>query len=199
MSINLIETVQQNLGYPPLQKIDPNTQETVATQQGSAINSIPLENKFSQAAIPAVLTALHNYVRTDEGAASFLKHEIHTNWLNEIFNKNKKEVMQAISSYTLQPNTDMDQEMNEIAKAAVGIVKKNLPEHPDLKDVKLFFSGQATDILLYLPASLHLGKLLGDDTLDDTTNKMEGPVSSLIQSIGSVFANPVTDNEIKKS
>jgi len=198
MSINLIETVQQNLGYPPLQKIDPNTQETVAGKPGIANDHIPMANKFSQAAIPAVLTALHNFVRTDEGAASFLNHDLHRDWLAEIFNETKNEVIQSISSYTLQPNTGMDSKMNEIARSAVSAVKNNLPEQPDLKAVKLFFSNQITDILLYLPADLHLGKQLDDDTLDDTTNKMEGPVSSLIQSIGSMFSTPVTDDEIKK-
>jgi hypothetical protein len=29
MSINLLEAVQQNLGYPALQKIDSNTQQVV--------------------------------------------------------------------------------------------------------------------------------------------------------------------------
>ena len=29
MSINILETVQQNLGYPALQKIDPNTQQVL--------------------------------------------------------------------------------------------------------------------------------------------------------------------------
>jgi hypothetical protein len=63
--------------------------------------------------------------------------------------------------------------------------------------VKLFFSNQRNNILLYLPAELKMGELLHNDTLDDNTNKMEGPVSSLMQSIGSAFSNPVTGEEIK--
>jgi hypothetical protein len=50
---------------------------------------------------------------------------------------------------------------------------------------------------LYLPEALHMGDLLHDDTLDDNTNKMEGPVSSLMRNIGSVFSKPVTNDEIK--
>jgi hypothetical protein len=41
--------------------------------------------------------------------------------------------------------------------------------------------------------------LLHDTTLDDKTNKMEGPISSLMQNIGSAFSQPVSDEEIKKS
>jgi hypothetical protein len=43
MSIHLLETIQNNLHYPPLKKIDPNTQELKAGA----------EHTFSQAAIPA--------------------------------------------------------------------------------------------------------------------------------------------------
>ena len=44
---------------------------------------------------------------------------------------------------------------------------------------------------------LHMGELLHDNTLDDNTNKMEGPVSSLLKSIGSAFSTPVTGEDIK--
>ena len=67
-----------------------------------------------------------------------------------------------------------------------------------LKEVKVFFSNQKNNILLYLPAALNMGDLLHDASLDDNTNKMEGPISSLMQSIGSAFSKPVTDEEIKK-
>ena len=65
MSVNLIKTIQENLGSPPLKKIDPNTQQPIADEA--------VENKFSQAAIPSVLAALYKYVQTDEGAAENLR------------------------------------------------------------------------------------------------------------------------------
>lgn len=52
------------------------------------------------------------------------------------------------------------------------------------------------DILLYLLPILQMGVLLHDNTLDDKTNKMEGPISSLINSIGNAFSTPVTEEEI---
>ena len=53
-------------------------------------------------------------------------------------------------------------------------------------------------ILQMRPYALKMGELLHDNTLDDNTNKMEGPISSLMQSIGSVFSKPVTGDEIKE-
>lgn len=192
MSINLLETVQKNLGYPALQKIDPNTQavkEDVKT---------PDEDKFSQAGIPAILTAFYKYVQTDDGAAEILRGDYSTDWVNKIFQDNKKEVVQTISSYSRLSGVEPVARMNDIADETVRITKENLPADAGLKDVKLFFSDQRNNILLYLPAALHMGDLLNDDTLDDNTNKMEGPISSLMHSIGSAFSKPVTDDEIKK-
>jgi hypothetical protein len=192
MSINLLETVQKNLGYPSLQKIDPNTQQVVEDEK------TPDEDKFSQAAIPAVLTALYKYAQTDEGAAEILRGDNSTDWVNKIFLDNKKEVVQTISSYAKQPGDNPVAEMNTIANETVRVVKENLSANADIKEVKLFFSNQKNNILLYLPAALHMGDLLNDDTLDDNTNKMEGPVSSLMHSIGAAFSTPVTEEEIKK-
>ena len=191
MSINLLETVQQNLGYPPLQKIDPNTQKVTDD------DTKPAEDKFSQAAIPAVLAGLFNFVQADEGAAEFLTGDNTTNWLDKIFDDNRKEAIQAISAYAKQSNADPVAKMNEIANEVIKVVKENLPHPADIKAVKLFFSHQKNNILLYLPAALNMGELLHDNTLDDNTNKMEGPVSSLIQRIGSAFSTPVTGDDIK--
>jgi hypothetical protein len=87
--------------------------------------------------------------------------------------------------------------MNAIANEAVKLVKKNLTGNGDIKEVKLFLSDQKNHILLYLLPVLNMGQLLHDNTLDDNTNKMEGPVSSLMQNIGSIFSTPVSGEEIK--
>jgi hypothetical protein len=191
MSINLLEAVQQNLGYPPLQKIDPNTQRVVEAP------TISPEDKFSQAAIPAVLTGLYKYVQSDEGASELLRGDNSTTWVSKIFDDNKKEAIQTISAYAKQSNEDPVAKMNAIANEAVKVVKENLTADASIKEVKGFFSNQKINILLYLPAELNMGELLNDTTLDDKTNKMEGPISSLVQSIGGAFSNPVMDKEIK--
>ena len=193
MSINLLETIQQNLGYPALQKIDPNTQQVVEN------NKTPDEHKFSQAALPAVLTALYKYVQSDAGAEDFLRGDNSSNWVSKIFDDNKKEAIQKISAYAKQSNHDPVAKMNAIANEAVKVVKENISADAVIKEVKTFFSNQTNNILLYLPAELNMGELLHDSTLDDKTNKMEGPISSLMQNIGSAFSNPVVEEDIKKS
>ena len=192
MSVNLIKTIQENLGFSPLIKIDPNTQQP-ATDNGEDAT-----HKFSQAAIPAVLTGLYRFVQSDEGAAEFLKGDSSTNWVSKIFDDNRKEAIQKISDYALQFNADPVARMNAIANEAVKVTKENLAADAGIKEVKLFFSDQKNSILVYLPSELRMGELLHDNTLDDNTNKMEGPISSLMQSIGSAFSKPVTGDEIKE-
>jgi hypothetical protein len=191
MSINLLEKIQQNLGYPVLQKIDPNTQQVTEDIK------TPDEHKFSQAAIPAVLTALYKYVQSDAGAEDFLKYDTSSNRVSKIFDDNKKEVIQTISAYAKQSNQDPVAKINAIADEAVKVVNANLSPDAGIKEVKAFFFNQKNNILLYLPAELNMGELLHDTGLDDKTNKMEGPVSGLMQSIGSIFSGSSVDEEVK--
>jgi len=193
MSVNLLKMVQQNLFYPELQKIDPNTQVMVVDECANR------EDKFSQAAIPAVLTGLFKYSQSDEGATALLQNDNSNGWMNKIFDDNKTEVIQAISTYCMQTNESTVVKMNAIATETVKLVTENLPADATIKDVKTFFSDQKSNILLYLPAELNIGRLLHDNTLDDETNKMEGPVSSLIRNIGEAFSTPVTGEQNHES
>lgn len=186
MSIHLTETVQQNLGYAPLKKIDPNTQEVTVK------NDSPDEHSFAQAAIPAILTAFYKYIQADEGASSFLQNRYSNEWVNHIFGDQSGAAVASISAYTHDVNADPVIMMNRIADEVVAVTKQHLPADAAVKDVKLFFSNERSNILLYLPAELNMGGLLDDEMLDDQTNKMEGPVSSLLQSIGTVFSKPAT-------
>jgi hypothetical protein len=187
MSVNLIKKIQENLGFPPLKKIDPNT------QQPATDNNNVIENKFSQ-----VVTAFYRFVQTDEGAGEILSIKNSDNWIAKIFDDNRKEAIEKISAYALQSNEEPIGKMNAIANEAVKVAKENLPPNAGIKEVKDFFSAQRNDILVYLPAELKMGELLHDNTLDDNTNKMEGPISNLIKNIGSAFSNPVTGEEMKE-
>jgi hypothetical protein len=190
MSVNLLEIVCERLGYPALQKIDPNTQDVPTDKQTSA------RQHFGQAAIPAILTGLYHYVQTDEGANYFLRENKSPDWVERIFGDKKGEVVQKITGYSQEAGKDPTEEMNLIAAGAVKVAKENLTATADIKDVKVFFSNQINHILLYLPAELQVGKSLQEGTLDDKTNKMEGPMSSLVQNLGNVFSGPVTDKEV---
>ena len=190
--MNLLEKVQQNLGYPALQKIDVSTDKIVDD------DATPNEDKFSQAAIPAVLTALYKFVQTDEGASDVLNGNNDTKWIAKIFDEYKNDAISIISSYSKQSNENPLDKMHTIANEAVKITKETVGENGTIKEVKIFFKQQKNDILLYLLPTLKMGELLNDGTLDDNTNKMEGPISSLMHSLGNIFTNPTTEAELKK-
>jgi hypothetical protein len=192
MSVNLLQQVQQFLGYPELKKIDPNTGNIVADGDVKP-------HLFSQAAIPAVLTALYKYVQSDAGADEVLRGNSSTDWAGKIFHGNKKDAVEKIKGYAEDDAANAVSKMNEIAATAVRIVKNNLSDTAGIKDVKSFFLAQRNNLLPYLPPELQLGELLNDDTIDDTVNKMEGPVSSLMKGIGSAFSNPVTNDEVNRN
>ena len=192
MSLNLLEAVQQELGYPALQKIDPNTQ--VVKEDDTTHD----EHRFSQASIPAVLTALYNYSRTDEGATHILEADPATLWGDKIFTDNKTAIVQHIAAYANYTTENVTEKLNTIASCAVGIMwKEELPEDANMHHVKRYMSSQLPHILPYLPAALQMGELLHNNMLDDRTNKMEGPFSSFMRSIGSGFSTEETASEKK--
>ncbi len=189
MSIDLLSKVQENLHYPPLQKIDPNTQLVKND------NITEDQNNFSQAAIPVVLTGLYQYSITDKGATEILHGDYSTNWVTKIFDEKKSEVIKKIASYANISDAASFDQLNNIADEAIKIARENMPDGATIKDVKIFFSNQLNNILPYLPATLRMGDLLNDTTLDDNTNKMEGPISSLMHKIGSAFSTPETKED----
>lgn len=191
MEINLLEAVQQNLGYPALLKIDTTTNQVFSNDKSTK------EDIFSQAAVPAVLAALYLFSESDEGAAEILKPDLNINWIDKIFFDKRTAVIQTIATYSELSKEDLILKMNTIANEAIRITKENLPLDAGIKEVKIFFKSEISNILLYLLPTLHIGELLHDNTLDDNTNKMEGPISSLITLIGDAFSTPVTEDEVK--
>jgi hypothetical protein len=190
---NLIEIIQTNLAYPALQKIDPNTQQVFVNQ------NTPDEHSFSQAAIPAICIAMYQYVQTDEGALELLNNDKNINWIAAIFDNKKNEVVERIAAYAKQSNEDPIKKMNTIIQEAIKITKENIGTGELIIEVKNYFNNQKNNILLYLPAALNIGTLIHDSSLDDNTNKMEGPISSLMQSIGAAFSKPELDDNINKN
>ena len=115
--------------------------------------------------------------------------------MNKLFDSTKIETVQTIVAYANPSNEDPMAKMNTIAIEAGKVAKENLTANTAIKDIKTFFSEQKNNILLYLPAELNIGEMLNDDSLDDGTNKMDGPVSSLIKNIGDTFSGSVTGEE----
>jgi hypothetical protein len=170
--MNLVETIQKNLGFSPLQKIDPNTQEVKKPETMSAQDYLP------QAAIPTVLLGLYKFSRTEDGNTQLIKGELQNKLLKTIFGNKTQKVIDKVASYTGNTTEFAADKMEIIAWEALSIIRNELSKQPTDTKVKTFLADQRHNILVYLPASLQLGEVLHDDTIDDRTNKMEGPVSS---------------------
>ena len=186
MAINLVESVQQKLNIEELQKIDPDTGKPID-------NGKPL-NSFYQLAIPAVLTGLYSFTRLDEKNKDLL-HMSPGTVLSSVFGDYKNTIVSKIADISDIPVPDTSEKLEQIGTTSIDVVKENLSEKPLDSDLKKFFTGQRHSILSYLDPSLQLGKYIHDDTIDDSTNKMEGPVSNLIQNIGQIFSGSGNDEK----
>lgn len=187
MSINLLHTIQENLGYPVLHKVDANTQDVIVDADKSNAN------RFSQAAIPAVLIALYKYSRADEGATDILSADAGTDWTALIFSDEKEKAIEEIATYSDNDRGEVIKKLNTIAKEAIGIIRQKVTETGTIVDVKTLLADSRNDVLPYLPEDLQMGSVLHDNTLDDRTNKMEGPISSLMHAIGGSFSGSDSD------
>ena len=187
MPINLVETIQKNLGFPTLQKIDPNTQEVKRPENLSSEDYLP------QAAIPSVLLGIYKFSGNKEGNKAILSQTFSGDLLSTIFGGKKQPVINRVAQYTGTTTDYTSAKMEDIASEAVRVIKENVPGDGSDTSVKAFLIDQRNTILEYLPAELQVGSVLGDDTIDDRTNKMQGPMSSHMHWLEKFF--PSTDRK----
>ena len=81
-----------------------------------------------------------------------------------------------------------EETMEDIAREAVIIIHEGPGENPSAEKIRNYMSSQRHHILVYLPPALKMGDLLNDNTMDDRTNKMEGPISNLMHGIENKFS-----------
>ena len=187
MAIDLVEQIQKNLGFPELQKMDPNTQEVKKPENLSGEDYLP------QAAIPTVLLGLYKFSGDKDGNKAILTQSFSSSLLSTIFGKNENLVVSKVSEYTGAGTDYTSRKMEEIAGEAVRLVKENVSGEGSDSSVREYLIDQRNNILLYLPAELQIGSALDDDTIDDRTNKMEGPMSSHMHWLEKFF--PSTDRK----
>lgn len=187
MAINLVETIQKNLGFQPLQKIDPNTQEVKKPENVSVQDYLP------QAAIPVVLLGLYKFSCTEGGNAELVRGELENKLLKTIFGKNTQAVINKVASYTGNTTEYAAEQMEIIAWEALTQIRNNISGQPTGASVKSFLADQRHNILVHLPASLQIGEAMKDDTIDDRTHKMEGPISNHMHWLEKFF--PSTDRK----
>ena len=182
MTKNIIDTIQTNLGLENIEKVDPNSQE-----------SIHNSHSLAQAAIPTVLLGLYKYAVTEMGADEIL-HRDNSDWLGVFFGANKQEAVNKVSSYTGGDIADTESNMQRIADEAVRILREKAPSNATPSQAKIFIMNQRSDILKRLPAELQIGDLLNDNTMDDRTNKMEGPMSNHMHWLEKLFSGGTTED-----
>lgn len=183
MATNIIEAVQQKLGYASLHKIDPNTQEVKESISQSD------NEKLVQAAIPTVLAGLFNYTRTDKGCNYILSGGGPEDWIDSVFDDKKQEVVEKVAHYAKCSEKEAEKTMEDIADEAVVVIHAaSAGEKGTAEKVKAYMSDQRHHILVYLVPSLQMGYLLNDNAIDDRTNKMEGPISNMVHSIENKFS-----------
>lgn len=182
---NIIELLQQALNSKPLQKVSPNTQE-VKKAAADTTNA----SKLQQAVISAVLTGLYKITRTKEGAEQVLGGNISTSWGDLLFADNKDALINHIVTYGVCSPANVSGEIEMAGTEAADIIRTNAGGNKTVTadDVVVYMKGQRNNILQALPAALQLGALLDDDTLDDHTHKMDGPISGLMHTIEKAFS-----------
>lgn len=189
MVTDLLKSVQTNLGYPELKKIDPNTAQPVEN------SSKPDEDRLSQAVVSAVLAGIYKLAKNDEGIEKIASETSVSNWVEIIFGANKPEVLKNISGYSYYNPDAVEDKMNEVATEAIKLSREVTNTGENMDGLRNFLASQRNNILPYLPPALHIGSMLEDTTIDDTTAKMEGPVSTLMHKLENVFSGHETREE----
>ena len=120
MAINITQAIQQNLGVPELQKIDPNTQEVKRPE------NISSENYIWQAAIPTVLLGLYKFSGDEKKCNVIISGSpLSSNLLDDIFDTKKEQVIEKVATYTGNTNEYTAEKMEQIASEAVRLINEN--------------------------------------------------------------------------
>ena len=176
--MNLLEAVQKNLGYEPLKMVDPNIQEIRNAREMTP------DQKLAQAAIPAVLAALIKYSDSTNGI-NIMTGE-NEDWLKLIYQDKENAAIRQVGDYAGKPQDETGDHMRKIATEAVRVVRDNV-KTVDAEKLRSYMNSQRHTILNHLPAVLKMGDLLNEESFDDRTNKMEGPVSSFMHKIENIL------------
>jgi hypothetical protein len=108
-----------------------------------------------------------------------------SDWLGLLFGGNETVAVEKCADYAGVLTKEAESAMENIADEAITTLVNSAGPHPDAESIKNFMNAQRHNILVYLPAALQMGDLLNEETLDDQTNKMEGPISNFMHSIES--------------
>lgn len=178
--MNLSQDLQEFLKYPELQKINATT--------GLPENE-KLYDIVSQSVLIIFLTGLYEASRTKEDAEVIKQQQNAKGLLDKMF-KNKAAALTHIAEFTKKSEKYINTKLEEVAGGYLQVIQQSKYAAAFKKEKSLedLLSNERHKILPCLPPGLKTGKLFNDETIDDNTNKMEGPVSSLMNKIEDVFS-----------
>lgn len=192
MAGNLLETVRKNLGIPELKKVDPNTQQVeVKTNEEK-------ESRLMQSLVPTALAGIYDSVRSEEGLDFLAGTASHPDWISLLFGKNAAEMKQRLADYSGTTADFVQSHFNMVAGETVKVLREEAKGDNRKKAIRELAGAQRDLILPYLPAELRAGALLEDGVLDDRTNKMEGPVSTLMHKIETALTGQESKEDADK-
>lgn len=179
MTLDIVQTVAQRNEISSLPKIDPNTQDIAENAEEHA-------DKLSQAAISGVLVGLYKYSRIEQQAANILSDSFFHTWQQEVLGEKKEAFISNVASYSGVSREEAVAKLDSVFSGTIAVIRENATD-PAGSFIKNLFTQQRKNILSHLPAAIGMGEALEDNSLDDRTNKMEGPVSNIIHNIEKAF------------
>ena len=192
MSVNILEELRKNVGLPPLIKVDPNTQAV------KIVSEKEKEHKLMQAIVPTAVAGIYDCARSEEGL-DFLAGAASTpDWFTLLFAKHAAEVRSRLATYADNTADAVQTHFNSVAAEAVKILRNASTDNDRRISIRTIAGAQRDWFLPYLPAELQIGKLLDDNTMDDRTNKMEGPVSSFMHKIETMLTGQESKEDANK-
>lgn len=187
---NIIKIIQEKLGYPSFDKIDPNSQ-----QNKQDLVASPTTDHFNQAAVIATLVGLYKTGTTEDGSKA-LTQPLPADVLQLLFTDKEEVVIDKVSRYGNQSPASTKSTMATVASTAIDTVKQEAGPDITPEKIRNYLAGQRHNILVYLPPDLNMGEYVDDSSIEDRTNKMEGPVSNLMHAIEGVFSEKDKSREI---
>jgi hypothetical protein len=188
MAINLFEEVNNRMGQPITKKENP----TVSDKK-------TYEKTLEGAAIPLALAGIYHLAASKEGAQRITDYILSDRTSIErpasntcaafTFGNKTEEVIDKITNYSGATRAVAYDVLNEAARNTYQVMLRELVnDNIKPEDITRFMVAQRHSILSHLPEALQLGHLLGDETIDDVSNKMEGPISNLMHNLGESFS-----------
>ena len=182
--MNLIEEMQKASGRSPVEKVDPNTQKPPDETSGS-------KSLLPQAVIPISLLGLYHFSKVEKNAQELVvnnSNEYH-DWKNKLYGNHSDEVAQHVADYTHTTREYAGQALNHVTNLAVKVINGSLGNKATGKSIAHILEDNRSNILTHLPATLRIGSIVGDTTIDDSTNKMDGPMSNLMHFFERIFSS----------